>query len=56
MNLQNFKGEALPNALRHLFSRTLAGVDNGNYLRVLLEKFSRRFYDCNQQLNLTPGM
>ena len=55
IGLQNFKGESLPNALRKVLSRTLAGDNHGNYLHVLLDKFSRRFFECNQNLNLTPG-
>uniref|UniRef100_A0A0P5UI74 F-box only protein n=1 Tax=Daphnia magna TaxID=35525 RepID=A0A0P5UI74_9CRUS len=54
IGLQNFKGESLPNALRTVFSRTLAGDIHGNYLHTLLDKFSRRFYDCNQHLKLPP--
>ncbi|XP_046651255.1 F-box only protein 8-like [Daphnia pulicaria] len=54
IGLQNFKGESLPNALRTVLSRTLAGDNHGNYLHVLLDKFSRRFFECNPNLNLTP--
>lgn len=54
ISLQNFNNQFLPNALRTLLSRTLAPNDHGNYLHVLLEKFSRRFCDCNQHLELLP--
>lgn len=56
ISLQNFNNQFLPNALRTLLSRTLAPNEHGNYLHVLLEKFSRRFCDCNQHLNLLPGI
>ena len=55
ISLQNFNNQFLPNALRKFFARTLAPDDHGNYLHVLLEKFSRRFCDCNQHLGLSPG-
>jgi len=54
ISLQNFNNQFLPNALRKFFARTLAPDDHGNYLHVLLEKFSRRFCDCNPHLGLSP--
>lgn len=54
ISLQNFNNQFLPSALRKFFARTLAPDDHGNYLHVLLEKFSRRFCDCNPHLGFSP--
>lgn len=50
IELQNYKNDFLPNALRKCFSKLEAPNDRGNYLQQLLDAFSRRFCQCNPQL------
>lgn len=53
IELQNYRNQFLPNALRKLFMAIQAPNERGNYLQFLLEKFSARFCKCNPHLGLT---
>ncbi|XP_014678467.1 PREDICTED: F-box only protein 8-like isoform X2 [Priapulus caudatus] len=52
LNMQSYEREFLPNALRKLFARIEAPSDRGSYLATLLQKFSKRFCQCNPQTGL----
>lgn len=52
IQLHNYQNKFLPNALRDFFYIIEAPTDRGNYLHVILEKFSARFCQCNPNLSL----
>lgn len=54
VNLQSFKDQFLPNALRKFFGKIEAPSDRGNYLSMMLQKFSERFCECNPTAKLRP--
>lgn len=56
VELQSYEDQFLPNALRHFFSTLDAPEERNDYLSVLIENFSKRFYECNQNLGLSIGM
>ena len=55
IELQNYKNDFLPNALRKCFSKLEAPSDRGTYLWQLLDSFSKRFCQCNPQLGYSTG-
>lgn len=50
--LHNYSNQFLPTALRRFFSKIEAPRERNSYLSFLLEKFSKRFCNCNPQLGL----
>lgn len=52
VRLQTFNNTPLPNALRNFFAILEAPNRQDNYLETLLEKFSKRFCECNPQLEM----
>ena len=50
--LHNYENQFLPTAFRRFFSKIEAPKERNSYLSLLLEKFSRRFVNCNPHLNL----
>ena len=55
VRLQNFENQFLPNALRKFFDLTTPPNERNDYLSELVEKFSKRFCDCNPKLGLSKG-
>ncbi|XP_043203967.1 F-box only protein 8-like [Amphibalanus amphitrite] len=53
MDLQNYRDQFLPAALRKLFSKVQPPEDRGNYLQTMLDKFSVKFCQGNPQLGLS---
>lgn len=56
VRLQTFRNESLPNALRNFFAILEAPNQQDNYLESLLSKFSKRFCECNPNLDLNADM
>ncbi|CAG0893605.1 unnamed protein product [Darwinula stevensoni] len=54
--LQNYENQFLPQALRRFFHQIEAPDSRGNYLELLVEKFSERFCQCNPNLGLEPDV
>lgn len=55
VQLQNFRNQFLPNALRKFFKEISAPNDRGSILNTLIENFSQRFCACNPSLGLSRG-
>lgn len=53
VQLQNFRNQFLPNALRKFFREISAPNERGNILNVMIENFSERFCACNPSLGLS---
>lgn len=53
IELQSYENEFLPNALRQFFAKLDAPEDRNEYLSILIENFSKRFHQCNQNLGLS---
>lgn len=53
VELQSYENEFLPNALRQFFAKLDAPEDRNEYLSILIENFSKRFHQCNQNLGLS---
>jgi F-box protein 8 len=54
IELQNYKNQFLPNALRAFFQAVHAPTSQGDSLNLLLDKFSLRFCRDNPNEHLTP--
>lgn len=54
VRLQTFKNTSLPNALRNFFAVLEAPNRQDFYLESLLSKFSKRFCECNPNVDLSP--
>ena len=55
VEMQDYRGQFLPNALRKCFSKLEAPDDRGAYLQRLLAAFSQRFCQCNPGLGYSVG-
>ncbi|KAK2165224.1 hypothetical protein LSH36_53g06001 [Paralvinella palmiformis] len=53
IELQDFEHQFLPNALRKFFKETSPPNDRNDYLSLLVDKFSKRFCQCNPNLGLS---
>jgi len=51
--LQSYEHQFLPNALRNFFFKLEVPEERNEYLSVLIENFSKRFYECNKDLGLS---
>jgi len=56
LDMQDFRGLFLPNALRRCFAKLEAPNDRGEYLQRLLGAFSTRFARCNPGLDYSPDL
>ncbi|CAF1553507.1 unnamed protein product [Didymodactylos carnosus] len=55
IELQSYENQFLPNALRNFFAKLDAPEERNEYLSILIENFSKRFYECNKELGLTAA-
>ena len=53
--LQDYHGVFLPNALREFFSNIPAPDERGQFLETLVDKFTRRYTECNTDINISKG-
>lgn len=53
IELQSYENQFLPNALRQFFKKLDAPEERNEYLSVMIENFSKRFYECNKNLGLS---
>ncbi|CAF0925247.1 unnamed protein product [Adineta steineri] len=55
IELQSYENQFLLNTLRQYFDKLDAPEDRNKYLSILIEKFSKRFQECNKDLGLSSG-